>query len=181
MITIEKIKIFNSYSGDIDGFARVGCDNEKKLFDNSDWSLIENLIQDIELINKKIVAQTYINQTLLKLKVNCDRESFELLTNKIEYFKDFQKVAEILKQIKSHTNLDSDTVWTRFDSTELFLADLNQDITNIENCCLTALDKVQMEFLPTSTYQEISISNGWGYNYIELSNDFDKLYIKLTE
>jgi hypothetical protein len=40
---------------------------------------------------------------------------------------------------------------------------------------------VQTEFLPTSTYQEISISNGWGDNYIKLSSEFDKLYEKLIE
>lgn len=181
MITIEKIKIFNSYGGDIDGLARVGRDYEKKLFNNNDWSLIDNLFQDIELINKKLVAQTYIDQTLVKLNENCDRDSFEMLTSKIECYKDFQKVAEILKQIKSLTNAGSDTAWSRFDSTELFLVDLNQDITNIENCNFSTLDKVHTEFLPTSTYQEISISNGWGDNYIKLSNDFDKLYIKLTE
>jgi hypothetical protein len=34
MITTEKLKVFNSYGGDIDGLARVGRDHEKALFDN---------------------------------------------------------------------------------------------------------------------------------------------------
>jgi hypothetical protein len=181
MITTEKIKIFNSYGGDIDGLARNSRSNDHNLISDNEWSLIDNFFQDIELINKGLAAQTYIEQTLLRLKENCDSDSFEMLTDKIECYKDFQKVAEILNQIKSFVNTNSDTVWSRFDSTEQFLADLNQDIINIENCNFLTLDKVNSEFGPTSTYQEISISNGWGDNYIKLSDKFDKLYIKLTE
>jgi hypothetical protein len=181
MITIEKINVFNSFDGDSDRFERIGSNYNKNLFENNDWSTIASLIQDIELINKKLVAQTYIDQTLVKLKENCDCDSLEILINKIECYKNFQQVAEILKQIKSLTNSESNTFWTRFDSTELFLVDLNQDIANIENCNYSTLDKVQREFLPTSTYQEISISNGWGDYYLKLSNDFDNLFVKQTE
>ena len=161
MITTEKIKIFNSYGGDIDGLARDGRDYEKKLFDNNDWPLIDNLFQDIELINKELAAQTYIDQTLVKLKENCDRDSFEMLTNKIECYKDFQKVTEILKQIKSTTNADLDTVWSRFDSTELFLVDFNQDITNIQNCNFSTLDKVQTEF-----FTDFNISRNFNFKWL---------------
>jgi hypothetical protein len=181
MITTEKIKIFNSYGGDIDGLARNSRSNDHNLISDNEWSLIDNFFQDIELINNGLAAQTYIEQTLLRLKENCDSDSFQMLTDKIECYKDFQKVAEILTQIKSFVNTNSDTVWSRFDSTEQFLADLNKDIINIESCNFLTLDKVNTEFGPTSTYQEISISNGWGDNYIKLSDKFDKLYIKLTE
>ncbi len=181
MITTEKIKIFNSYGGDVDGLARVGNDYQKNLFDNNDWSLIDNLYQDIELINKGLVAQVYIDQTFVKLKENCDSESFENLSSKIVCYKDFQKVAEILKRVKSLVSIDSDTVWSRFDSTAQFLDDLNQDIANIENCNFSTLDKVRMEFGPTSSYQEISISNGWGEEFLKLAEAFDKLFEKLAE
>ena len=181
MITTEKLRIFNKYGRDIDELARVGADYEKQLFDNNDWSIIYGLQQDIALINNGLAAQTFIDQTFIKLRENCDKDGFEILTNNIIYYKDFQKIAEILKHIKLLTNLDSDTVWSRFDSTEQFLADLNQDVKNIENCCFSTLDKVQSEFLPTSTYQEISISNGWGEKYIRLSNDFDKIELRLIK
>src|SRR4051812_18575549 len=105
MITTEKIKIFNSYGGDIDGLTRNSRSNDHNLISDNEWSLIDNFFQDIELINKGLAAQTYIEQTLLKLKENCDSDSFETLTNKIECYKDFQKVAEILNQIKSLVNI----------------------------------------------------------------------------
>ncbi|MFZ4475389.1 MAG: hypothetical protein ACOYPR_09375 [Saprospiraceae bacterium] len=181
MITTEKIKIFNSYGGDIDALARVGRDYEKKLFDNNDWSLIDNLFQDIELINKRLAAQTYIDQTFVNLKDNCDHDSYELFVSKIEYHKDFQKVADILKQIRDSTSKDSDTVWAGFDIADKFLEELNQDIEKIQNCDYQTLEKVHVEFLPTCTYQEVSISNGWSDMYLKLSTDFDKIYERMTE
>jgi len=181
MITIEKLKIFDIYKGDIDGFARVGRDHEKQLFDNNEWFLIDSFYQDLDLINKRLVAQEYSNNMFLKLKENCDSKSFEAITSKIKFYKDFQKLAEILKHIKSFINSETDVVWSRYNNTAEFLADLNQDIEDLKNCNFTTLDKVQVKFLPTASYQEISISNGWIETYIKLSIEFDNLFKRLSE
>ena len=181
MITIEKIKIFDNYGGDIDGLARVGRDYEKKLFDNNDWSLIDNFYQEIELINKRLAAQTYIEQTFANLKENCDHESFVWFIKRIDFYKDFQKVADILKRIKTFITNDTDTVWAGFDNADKFLDELNQNIEKIENCDFLTLEKVHIEFLPTCTYQELSMSNGWSDKYLELSTEFDKIYEQMTE
>ncbi|GAB3668451.1 hypothetical protein GCM10028791_43830 [Echinicola sediminis] len=181
MITLEKIIIFNSYGGDIDRLARGGRDYEKKLFVNNDWSLIDSFYQDIELINKRLSAQTYTNQTIAKLKANCDDESWDWFTNRIEFYKDFQNVAGILKEIKTLVTKDTDTVWTGFDNADMFLDELNQDIDKIENCDWQALEKVHVEFLPTCTYHELSMSNGWSDKYLKISTGFDKIYEQMTE
>jgi len=181
MITIEKLKVFDSYGGDSDGLARVGRDYEKKLFDNKDWSLIDNFYQDIDLINKRLAAQTYIEKTFVKLKENCDSDSFEAFTEKIECYKDFQKVADILKQIKAFVSEETDTVWAGFDSPDKFLEEINQDIEKIENCDYQRLERVNVEFAPTCSYQELSMTNGWSDKYLELSKDFDKIYERMTK
>jgi len=181
MITREKIKIFDSYGGDIDGLARFGRDYEKKLFDNDDWSLIDNFYQDIELINKGLAAQTYTTQTISKLRDNCNHESFDWFISRIVHYNDFQRVAEILKQLRAFIFKDTDTVWAGFENAEKFLEELNQDIQKIENCDFQTLEKVHVEFLPTCTYQELSMSNGWSDKYIMLSTDFDKIYERMTE
>lgn len=181
MITTEKIKIFDRYKGDIDGFARVGRNYEKKRIDNNDWYLIDSFYQDIELINKGLAAQTYIAKTFSKLKENCDHTGFNWFVNRIELYKDFQKVADILNQIKSFITKDTDTVWAGFENVNKFLEELNQDIEKIENCDLQTLEKVHVEFLPTCTYQELSMSNGWSDKYMILSTDFDKIYERITE
>lgn len=180
MITKDKIQIFNNYGGNIDGLTRVGSDYEKKLFDRGNWSLIDNLFQDIELINKGLVAQTYIDKTIATLKDNCDSDSFELFVSKIEFYKDFQKVADILKQIKAFIFQNTDTVWAGFDNADKFLEELNLDIEKIENCNFQTLEKINVEFMPTSTYQELSMSNGWSDKYLELSVEFDKIYERIS-
>jgi len=181
MITREKIKIFDSYGGNIDELANAGPDHKKNLFDNNDWSLIEIFYQNIELINNTHVDQTCIDQTLIKLKEHCDHDSFDMFTSKIEYYNDFKKVADILRQIKELTSYETNTAWAGFDSAAIFLEELSQDIEHIETCNFQTLEKVKVEFLPTCSYQELSISNGWGDRYVKLSGEFDKLYEKLTE
>lgn len=181
MITTEKIKVYGSYGGDIDELERVGSDFEKKLFDNDDWYLIDSFCGTIRVINKIRITQSYINDTLLALKENCDHDSFEIFTNAIECYKDFQKIADILKQLKTFISRDTDTVWAGVDNADKFLEGLNQDIKRLERCDYNTLEKVHREFLPTSTYQELSISNGWGDIYTKLSNDFEHVYEELTE
>ena len=50
MLTIEKIKIYNKFGGDIDGLARVGKSTKKNLISDNDWSLINEFEQDVKLI-----------------------------------------------------------------------------------------------------------------------------------
>ena len=101
--------------------------------------------------------------------------------DKAEYFEDFQKVAELLLQIRSCITEESDTVWTGFDNVETFLEELNKDIDNIQLCDFQTLKKVKLHFLPTSVYQELSLSNGWSEMYMQLATEFDAIYERLSE
>jgi hypothetical protein len=181
MITLEKLRIFDKYDGDVDQLARIGRNYEKSQFDKNDWSIIDNICQNIELINKGLVAQNYLEKTLKSIKENCDQTSFDILTSKINFYNDFQRVSEILKQIKELIKSDSDTVWGGYENAGEFLAELNKDIEQIEVCDFNTLNKVQSEFLPASTYQEISVSNDWSDNFLFLAEDFDKLYKRIKE
>ncbi len=180
MITTEKLKVFNSYGGDIDGLARVGRDHEKALFDNDDWYIISSFYQDIELIKNRLAAQTYIDQTIDKLKLNCDKDSFEKLTNDLPLYNDFQKVVDLLEKIKLRIHPDTDVVWANFDSVDVFLADLNHDIDRLSYCDFATLRKVNYSFGPTGKYQEIATSNSWGDDFIKLADNFDRLHKGLT-
>ena len=59
-----------------------------------------------------------------------------------------------------------------------FLA-FERNIEKIKFCDFDTLDKLNMEFAPTSTFQEISLSNGWADEYIKLAEQFDKLYVNI--
>jgi hypothetical protein len=181
MITLEKIKIFNSYGGDIDGLARNSRSNDHNLIEDKEWALIDNFFQDIELITKGLAAQTYVDQSLRKIKENCDNSSFNFLTQKITFYQDFQSVATILKEIKNKINQKTDTVWAGFDNADIFLVELNHDIERLELCDFETLNKIQVEFAPTCTYQELSMTNGWSVEYLKLAEEFDALFDKLTK
>jgi hypothetical protein len=83
MITEEKLKIFNRFNGDEDEFSRMGSDFEKKLFCKNEWMIIDRLYQDIELINKSLTSKLFEEETIIKLKENCDTETFQFLNRKI--------------------------------------------------------------------------------------------------
>lgn len=101
--------------------------------------------------------------------------------NKTEYFDDFQKVAGLLLQIRSCITEESDTVWAGFENVKAFFVELNKDIENIQACDFQTLKKIQIEFLPSSTYQELSLSNGWSEMYLQLATEFDAIYERLSE
>jgi len=75
MLNIAKIKIYNKFGGDIDGFARLGKSSEEKLFDDNEWSLIDEFEQDVKLISSGLVSKEYRERTLSKINENCDMEA----------------------------------------------------------------------------------------------------------
>jgi hypothetical protein len=83
MITIDKLKVYRKYSGDEDGLARIGRDNEKNLFANNDWGLITDYEQNIELIGKRLTSDEFKNKTIQELRNNSDSYSFIELTKPI--------------------------------------------------------------------------------------------------
>ena len=78
-ITIDKLMVYYKYSGDIDGFARVGRADEKKSFGSGDWELIDVFIQDLELINKGLTSEKFTKSTLERIKELADEQAFTLL------------------------------------------------------------------------------------------------------
>jgi len=75
MITVEKLKIFKKYQGDGDAFIRIGKKNEKRIMDYSDWRNIDELIQDIGLIKKKLASAEYEKSVSNKLRNYCESQS----------------------------------------------------------------------------------------------------------
>jgi hypothetical protein len=104
-----------------------------------------------------------------------------MLVGKFDFYKDFQNVAGILIRIKSYLSPDSDMIWAGQDNADGFIEGLNKDIQHIQNCSFIVLSDIYAKFLPTGTYQEISMSNGWGNEYINLSIKFEKIHARLIQ
>ena len=75
MITKEKVEIYRRFGGDIDGWARIGTKEEKSIMSDHDWYLIENFIQDISLVRKKLASKDFARSMDERLKENCDSEA----------------------------------------------------------------------------------------------------------
>ncbi|GAA0880027.1 hypothetical protein GCM10009119_29970 [Algoriphagus jejuensis] len=83
MITHEKLRIFEKYNGDTDGFARTGKKSEKEIFDTQDWLLIDSMVQDLELIKNGLCSKKFELMTFEKLNDIFDSKSIEMIKNKI--------------------------------------------------------------------------------------------------
>lgn len=68
MITSEKLNIYDKYSGDLDAFARVGTEKEKSIFNDDEWAFIDDLIQDIILLEKKLLSKEMEYKVKEKIK-----------------------------------------------------------------------------------------------------------------
>ena len=99
----------------------------------------------------------------------------------MKYYKEYQEIVKILEEIKSYINEDTDTTWAGFKDAKDFLIELNKDINLLKLCDYETLEKVNIEFLATSTYQELSLSNGWSDEYLILASKFDDLYLKINK
>lgn len=74
MITVNKVNIYIKYRGDIDGWSRNNSKKELSIIKDDDWYLMNSLIQDIKLLNKKLTSQEYSDKLQENLKLNCEND-----------------------------------------------------------------------------------------------------------
>lgn len=74
MITINKIKIYKRFNGEIDGWARIGTEEEKLAMNDNDWFLIDKFIQDINLVKSGLASDSFTNLLNEDLAGNCDSD-----------------------------------------------------------------------------------------------------------
>ncbi len=72
MITNEKIEIYKKIGRDIDHLQRVGSRNEKALMQDNVWSIIDEFIQYLELINKGLAFENFKKKVLTRLESETD-------------------------------------------------------------------------------------------------------------
>jgi len=84
-----------------------------------------------------------------------------------------RQLIDILNETISYIKDDSDMVWTQYETPRQLRQELLYCVNQLENNELPDLDKLDLLFAPTSTLQEHAISNGWGGQYIMISERFD--------
>jgi antitoxin component HigA of HigAB toxin-antitoxin module len=89
------------------------------------------------------------------------------------------EIIEILETIKATIDKDTDFVWTRFNSLDELLTTIDSYILRLKNSDDTIYKQLNFEFAPTGTFQELSIQNGWGKEFLAISARFDTLYAQI--
>lgn len=91
----------------------------------------------------------------------------------------FQEVANIVLAVKDKITDDSDVVWAGYNSPIELRTEIDDHLSLLQGGDYNALENIKVHFLPTCTFQEHSISNGWADEYMTLSERFDSLYNKI--
>ena len=87
-----------------------------------------------------------------------------------------KELINILEEIKKEITDDSDLLWTSYKTPDELRVEIDSFIFRSHQKDITVLKDIYIHFLPTSTFQEHAIQNGWSKKYMLLSDKFDKIY-----
>ena len=82
----------------------------------------------------------------------------------------------IIESVKEKITDNSDVVWTGYNTAKELRKELEKYIDQLKIADASCPDRLHTHFLPTGTFQEHSISNGWSDEYMKLSEKFDAIF-----
>ena len=88
----------------------------------------------------------------------------------------FMRQQKSSKLIASMINNETNLGYSGIDDPITLKQELTADIEKVKNLNFNALERLNLHFAPTSTFQELSLANNWHNDYLELANSFDLLY-----
>jgi hypothetical protein len=91
------------------------------------------------------------------------------------------EIISIIEFIKSKIPDGSNMGWTPYNSPKELRDELDSYIVQLEANNKGCLDELYSHFLPTCTFQDISIPNGWPDEYLIIAERFDKLYYAIKK
>ncbi len=86
-----------------------------------------------------------------------------------------KELITLLETIESKITSETNIVWAKYDTIEELLEELEKIKIGVRSQNPEAIEDLKTLFAPTGSFQEMSIDNGWGDEYIELSEKFDQL------
>ncbi len=87
-------------------------------------------------------------------------------------------LVDILNIVKAKFTDNSDMLWTSYETAKEVRDELDDCIEQLSKGDKSCLENLNMHFLPTSTFQEHSLQNGWTEEYMKLSEKFDNIYAR---
>ena len=91
-------------------------------------------------------------------------------------------VIKVLKKTKAIIKVtDINVAWSRFESEEEVIEALDDHMEKLISHDFSAIWDLILLFAPTGSLQEISISSGWGAEYLTLASEFDTAIDELNK
>ena len=84
------------------------------------------------------------------------------------------KLKNVLERTSILLSKSEQSDWSPLTPEEV-VQNLNAQISNIDKGVKVDTNSIAVEFAPTSTIQEISMSNNWSDEYLKLANEIDNL------
>ena len=89
------------------------------------------------------------------------------------------EVIDILNRIRTTITPETDVVWTHYKNIRELTDALDNYITRISEHDKTVFNAIALDFTPTGSFQELSISNGWGNQFIVMATKFDRIHAQI--
>lgn len=93
-------------------------------------------------------------------------------------FDEVKKIIDILIIIKNKIDDNTGLVGSRFETPQSLISYIDFKIQELQSGMYASFDNINILFAPTGTMQEISISNGWAEEFLQIAAQFDDAYSK---
>jgi hypothetical protein len=85
-----------------------------------------------------------------------------------------QRLIDVLREAREFLACPgNDYAWSSWEDAPAALREIDGIIARIESGDMPKRSNIELLFLPTGPIQEVSVSSGWGQEFIELANRFD--------
>jgi len=85
-----------------------------------------------------------------------------------------EKLIEILREARAFlARPDNDFAWSSWEDAPAALREIDGIVSRIESADMPKRAAIEVLFLPTGPIQEVSLSSGWGQEFVELASRFD--------
>jgi len=75
MITLEKLRTYQEYGGDIDGWARASKGKVRSFMTDADWYLIDELLMGLTTVGTGLASPSFVREIEAKLLASTGDEA----------------------------------------------------------------------------------------------------------
>jgi hypothetical protein len=86
-----------------------------------------------------------------------------------------QNLIQVLQETRQLlSRAENDFAWSSWNDAPAALREIDGIISRFESGDIPKRSDIELLFLPTGPIQEVSVSSGWGQEFVELASRFDR-------